>query len=258
MKIIVLVKEVPDTYGERKLNLETGLAERGASEAVLDEICERALELALSQAASIDNAEITVVSMAPETATTTLRKALAMGADKLVHVADETLVGADLGLTADVLAAAIRRTGFDLVIAGNLSTDGYGGVLPAMIAELLGVPHASSLTSVEISADRVSGTRETDGGLMEVAAPLPAVISITERVPAGRFPNFKGIMAAKKKPVETLTAADLDIDPEALDTPRSIMLAVSERPARAAGTKIVDEGDGGEKLAEFLIQNRLA
>ena len=93
---------------------------------------------------------------------------------------------------------------------------------------------------------------------MEVAAELPAVLSITERFPAGRFPNFKGIMAAKKKPVETLTAADLDIDPEALDTPRSIMIAVAKRPARSAGTKIVDEGDGGAKLAEFLIQNRLA
>ncbi len=258
MKIVVLMKEVPDTYGERKLNLETGLAERSDSEAVLDEIGERALESALSLAGSLDSPEITVVSMTPESATTTLRKALAMGADKLVHIADEKLVGADLGLTAEVLAAAIRRTGFDLVIAGNLSTDGQGGVIPAMLAELLGVPHASSLTSVEVSAERLHGTRETDGGIMEVAAALPAVISITERFPAGRFPNFKGIMAAKKKPVEKLTAADLEVDPEALDVPRSIMLAVSERPARSAGMKIVDEGDAGEKLAEFLIQNRLA
>ncbi|MFJ6279540.1 electron transfer flavoprotein subunit beta/FixA family protein [Arthrobacter subterraneus] len=258
MKIIVLMKEVPDTYGERTLNLETGLAERGAGEVVLDEIGERALELALAQTGSIEDLDITVMSMAPESATATLRKALAMGASRLVHIADEKLAGADLGLTADVLSAAIRRAEWDLVIAGNLSTDGSGGVLPAMIAELLGVPHASALTSVNITADRVSGTRETDSGIMEVSAPLPAVISITERFPAARFPNFKGIMAAKKKPVETLTASDLGIDPESLDTPRSIMLAVSERPARSAGTKIVDEGDGGEKLAEFLVQNRLA
>ncbi|NJC24298.1 electron transfer flavoprotein beta subunit [Arthrobacter pigmenti] len=258
MKIIVLMKEVPDTYGERKLNLETGLAERGAGEAVLDEINERALEVALSQAGEISDAEIIVVSMAPESAATTLRKALAMGASRLVHIADEKLVGADLGLTAEVLAAAIKRTGFDLIIAGNLSTDGSGGVLPAMIAELLEVPYASALTSVEVTADRITGSRESDTGTMRVAAPLPAVISVTERFPAGRFPNFKGIMAAKKKPVESLTAADLDVDPESLDTPRSIMLAVAERPARTAGTKIVDEGDGGEKLAEFLISNRLA
>ncbi|SDI21005.1 electron transfer flavoprotein beta subunit [Arthrobacter subterraneus] len=258
MKIIVLMKEVPDTYGERKLNLETGLAERGESETVLDEIGERALELAVAQAGQIDDVEITVVSMGPTTATATLRKALAMGADRLVHIADEKLAGADLGLTAEILSAAIRRAGFDLIIAGNVSTDGLGGVMPAMIAELLGVPHASTLSSVDISDGRVSGIRETDSGSMRVTAELPAVISITDRFPAARFPNFKGIMAAKKKPVETLTAADLGIDPEALDTPRSIMLAVSQRPPRAAGTKIVDEGDGGEKLAEFLVQNRLA
>jgi electron transfer flavoprotein beta subunit len=258
MKIIVLMKEVPDTYGGRTLNLETGLAERGESDAVLDEIGERALELALSQVGVIDDVEIIVVSMGPATASATLRKALAMGADRLVHIADEKLAGADLGLTAEVLSAAIRRTGFDLIIAGNVSTDGLGGVMPAMIAELLGVPHASTLSSVDISAGRVSGTREIDSGIMRVAAELPAMISITDRFPAARFPNFKGIMAAKKKPVEMLTAADLGLDPESLDNPRSIMLAVSQRPARSAGTKIVDEGDGGEKLAEFLVQNRLA
>lgn len=257
MKIIVLMKEVPDTYGERKLNLETGLAERGATEAVLDEIGERALEAALSNTENIADAEIIVLSMGPETASATLRRALAMGAAKLVHISDELLAGADLGLTADVLAAAIRRIGFDLVIAGNLSTDGSGGVLPAMIAELLGVPHASTLNSVEISADRVEGMRETNGGVMTVSAALPAVISITERFPAARFPNFKGIMAAKKKPVEILTAADLSVDSDALDVPRSIMISVSERPPRAAGTKIVDEGDAGKKLAEFLVANRL-
>ncbi len=258
MRIIVLMKEVPDTYGERTLNLETGLAERGGTDAVLDEIGERALEAALSQTGDIADAEIVILSMSPASATGSLRKGLAMGAARLVHVADEALAGADLTLTAEVLAAAIRRTGFDLVITGNLSTDGSGGVLPAMLAEHLGVPHASALTSVEITPERISGTRESDMGTQTVAAPLPAVISITDRFPAGRFPNFKGIMAAKKKPVETLTAADLDIDPEALDVPRAIMTAVNERPPRAAGTKIVDEGDAGEKLAEFLISNRLA
>ncbi|WP_028281397.1 electron transfer flavoprotein subunit beta/FixA family protein [Arthrobacter sp. H5] len=258
MKIIVLMKEVPDTYGERTLNLETGLAERGATEAVLDEIGERALEAALSSAEKIDGSEVIVLSMGPATAAATLRRALAMGAAKLVHISDEKLSGADLGLTADVLAAAIRRIGFDLVITGNLSTDGSGGVLPAMLAEILGVPHASTLNSVEISAGRLEGTREANGGVMTVATELPALISITDRFPAARFPNFKGIMAAKKKPVEMLTAAELGVDSDALDNPRSIMISVSEKPPRSAGTKIVDEGDGGKKLAEFLVQNRLA
>lgn len=257
MKIIVLMKEVPDTYGDRKLNLETGLTERGATEAVIDEIGERALEVALSYADKTKGVEIIVVSMAPQTSSTSLRKTLSLGATKVVHVSDDALAGGDLGLTAEVLAAAIHNIGFDLIIAGNVSTDGSGGVLPAMIAELLGVPHASALSSVRITSEQVAGTRETEGGIMEVAAPLPAIISITEQLPAARFPSFKGIMTAKKKPYQVLTAADLGIGPGTLGAPRAIMVAVSERPPRAAGTKIFDEGDGGEKLAEFLIQNRI-
>ncbi len=257
MKIVVLVKEVPDTYGDRKLSLETGLADRSASETVLDEIGERALEVALSYADKNADAEIVVLSMSPEGSAATVRKGLAMGAGSAVHVADEGLVGADLGLTAEVLAAALRRTGFDLVIAGNLSTDGSGGVMPAMVAELLGVPSATSLNSVEIGDGAVSGERASDGATMQVTAELPAVISITERLPDARFPNFKGIMAAKKKPFETVTLEDLGIEPEDPQASRSIVLALSEKPPREAGTKIVDEGDAGEKLAEFLVQNRL-
>jgi electron transfer flavoprotein beta subunit len=256
MKIIVLVKEVPDTYTERKLDLETGLADRAASEAVLDEISERALEVALSFADSND-AEVVVLSMAPESAAATIRKALAMGASSAVHVADPALAGADLGLTARVLAAAIRRTGFDLVITGNLSTDGNGGVLPAMLAELLDVPNATALSSVEITADSVSGTRNPDDSTMRVSAQLPAVVSITEALPNARFPNFKGIMAAKKKPFETLAAADLGIEPLDFSIAMSIMTTIAEKPPRTAGVKITDQGDGGAKIAEYLIENRL-
>ena len=257
MKIVVLVKEVPDTYEDRKLSLETGLADRGASKEVLDEIGERALEVALSYADKNPDAEIVVLSMAPSGSATTVRKGLAMGAGSAVHVADEGLVGADLGLTAEVLAAAIRRTGFDLVIAGNLSTDGSGGVMAAMVAELLDVPSATALSTVVIGDGTVSGERASDGATMQVSAQLPAVISITEQLPDARFPNFKGIMAAKKKPFETVTLEDLGIEPEDPNASRSIVLALSEKPPRQAGTKIVDEGDAGEKLAEFLVQNRL-
>ncbi len=258
MKIVVLVKEVPDTYGDRKLDLQTGLADRAASERVLDEIGERAMEVALSYADAHAGTEVIVVSMASEASVPTIRKGLAMGAASALQVADEALAGADLGLTAEVLAAAVKRVGFDLVITGNLSTDGTAGVLPAMIAEHLGVPQATALASVAISETSVSGTRATDTGTAQVTAPLPAVISITEALPDARFPNFKGIMAAKKKPFETVTAADLGIDATSLDVPRSILTAVSEKPARGAGVKIIDEGDGGEKLAAFLIENRLA
>jgi len=257
MKIVVLVKEVPDTYGDRLLDLETGIADRASSDRVLDEIGERALEVALSYADGHPGTEVTVVSMTPEESTATVRKALAIGAASALQVVDETLRGADLGLTAEVLAAAISRTGFDLVIAGNQSTDGSGGVIAAMVAELLGVPHATSLAAVEIGEESVTGTRAADGAAVRVSASLPAVVSITEALPDARFPNFKGIMAAKKKPFETVTLADLGIDADPARTPRSIMTAIAAKPPRAAGTTIVDEGDAGTRLAEFLIQNRL-
>ncbi|MDL9979300.1 electron transfer flavoprotein subunit beta/FixA family protein [Microbacterium sp. ASV49] len=258
MRIVVLVKEVPDTYGDRKLDLETGLADRAASETVLDEIGERALEVALSYADAHAGTEVVVLSMSPESAAATVRKGLAMGAASAVQVVDERLAGADLGLTAEVLAAAAKRTGFDLILAGNGSTDGVGGVIPAMVAEILDLPHATNLNSVELTDTSVSGERATDGGTMRVKASLPAVVSITERLPDARFPNFKGIMAAKKKPFETLSLGDLEIDADDPAAARSIMIQVSEKPPRAAGVKIVDEGDAGEQLAEFLIQNRLA
>lgn len=257
MRILVLVKEVPDTYGERALSLETGLAERDSGERVLDEIGERALEVAISYADANAGTEVVVVSMAPTAAAATVRKGLAMGAASAVQIVDDALVGADLGVTAKVLAAAVRRTGFDLVITGNLSTDGSGGMLPAMLAEHLGVPHATALSAVEISADAVAGTRATDAGNARVTAPLPAVISITEALPDARFPNFKGIMAAKKKPFETLSLADLDVDVDPAAAAQSIMTAISQKPPRGAGVKITDEGDAGEKVAAFLLENRL-
>jgi electron transfer flavoprotein beta subunit len=260
MKIVVLVKEVPDTWGDRTLNLETGLADRAASASVLDEIGERAIEVALSYADAHADTDVTLLAMAPEKALATIRKGLAMGATRAVHVVDEALLGADLGLTAEVLAAALRRHGFDLVIAGNASTDGAGGVIPAMVAELLSVPHATGLTEIEIADTSVSGTRPVDGGVQRVSAGLPAVVSITEALPDGRFPNFKGIMASKKKPVESVSLSDLGLDPENdASAARSIMLSVDEKPPRTAGVKI-DDGDGGAaaKLAAFLVENRLA
>ncbi|PZU45275.1 MAG: electron transfer flavoprotein subunit beta [Microbacterium sp.] len=258
MKIVVLVKEVPDTYGDRKLNLETGLTERGASERVLDEIGERALEVALSYADAHAGTEVTVVSMAPEEASATIRKGLAMGAASALQVVDPALAGADLGVTARVLAAAVQRAGFDLVITGNLSTDGSGGVIPAMLAEHLGVPQATALSSVTISEDGVSGTRATDAGTAAVTTTLPAVISITEALPDARFPNFKGIMAAKKKPFETVSVADLGVDIDPASAPQTILTEVTAKPPRGAGVKITDEGDAGERLAAYLLENRLA
>ena len=257
MKIFVLVKEVPDTYGDRKLDLETGLADRGAGDVVLDEITERALEVALSHADKNEGTEVVALAMAPGGSTASVRRALAIGAGSAVHIADEQLAGADLGLTAETLAAAIRRAEPDLVITGNLSTDGSGGVMAAMLAEHLGWAQATALTRVEITPEGIAGTRGADAGAQPVSASLPAVISITEALPDARFPNFKGIMAAKKKPLEVLTLEDLGVSADPAAAPRTIMTAVAEKPPRAAGVKIVDEGDAAEKLVEYLVQNRL-
>ncbi|GEK81665.1 electron transfer flavoprotein subunit beta/FixA family protein [Agrococcus baldri] len=258
MKILVLVKEVPDTYADRSLSLDTGLIDRGTADAVLDEIGERALEVALQHADSHADTEVVLLSMAPGTAATSLRKGLAMGAGSAVQVVDIALAGADLTLTAETLAAALRRIGFDLVIAGDQSTDGAGGVLPAMLAELLAVPAALNLQSVEIEHEAVQGVARTDFGTVELTASLPAIVSITEALPDARFPNFKGILAAKKKSLETLSLADLEVDAHDPGAARSIMTRVAERTPRQAGSTIVDGGDAGERLAEFLVQNRLA
>jgi electron transfer flavoprotein beta subunit len=252
MKIVVLVKQVPDTWGERRLDPKSGRLDRSASDAVIDEIDERAVEVALQYKDST-GAEVVVASMGPADAKDVLRKALAMGADSAVHVLDNGLEGADLLQTSAVLAAAIRKLAPDLVVAGNESTDGRGGVIPAMIAEALGQPAATFLSSVEISADSVSGTRADEYGSSVIKVALPAVISVTEASAEPRFPNFKGIMSAKKKPLEVWSIGDLGVDTKTATTVRS----VAERPARTAGTKIVDQGDAGQQLADFLAAGHL-
>jgi electron transfer flavoprotein beta subunit len=256
MKIVVLMKEVPDTWGDRALNLETGLLDRAAGDPVLDEINERALEVALTHRDSHPDTEVVLLAVGPATVPNSLRKGLAMGADRAVHVQDDALLGADMSLTAEVLAAAIRSIGFDLVIAGNLSTDGGGGAIPSMVAEMLGVAGISSLSTVEITDSAVAGRRNIESGGFDVSANLPAVISITEALPDARFSNFKGIMAAKKKPFETLSLADLGASVTEDDS-RSIVIAVAQRPARSAGIRIEDDGDAGRQIADFLFQNQL-
>ena len=258
MKIIVLVKQVPDTWGERKLSLATGVLDRAASDTIIDEIGERALEVALLHKDATD-AEVVVLTMGPASAVEVLRKGLAMGADSAVHVLDDALVGSDAVWTSAALSAAITKTGCDLVVAGNESTDGRGGVIPAMIAERMGRPHLTFLNTVQISGSVVSGERSTEYGTLSVKASLPAVISITEHSVEPRFPSFKGLMRAKKKPLIVLSLADLEIDPavEFAAVGRSVVMTTTPRPARAAGKKIVDSGNAGIELAEFLAAARL-
>jgi len=257
MKIAVLIKEVPDTGADRTLHQQTGLADRAASEAVLDEIGERTLEVALKILDSDPDTQITVLSMGPESIQATLRKALAMGAAGAVQISDDALIGADLVLTAEVLAAALRREQYDLILTGNMSTDGSAGMLPVMLAELLCLPAATSLSEIAIADGALTGVRELEGATAQVSTPLPAIASITEALPDARFPNFKGIMAAKKKPIEVLSLADLGVDALPADTARSIMLTVSKKPPREAGTIMNDDGQSGAALVEFLAKNNL-
>ncbi|MCA0218309.1 MAG: electron transfer flavoprotein subunit beta/FixA family protein [Actinobacteria bacterium] len=257
MKIVVMVKEVPDTYGTRTLDLGTGLSERLRSEPVLDEIGERAIEAALAYRERGHNAEIIVVSMGPRTTTATLQKALAMGADSAVHIVDDALIGADLLLTAEVLASAVRKIGdVDLVLAGDQSSDGSAGIVPAMMSELLGWPNATGLSSLSLTDSALTGMRVSDSANVSIEADLPAVASITETFPEARFPTFAGIIAAKRKSVAKWSLAEMGWVP-ATEVARSIMVDVSARPARIAGTTIHDSGDAGTQLARFLIEKGL-
>lgn len=256
MKIIVLVKQVPDTEEERRLDAATGLLDRNPSDSIVDEINERALEVALRHKDADKRSEIVALTMGPASAAQALRKALSMGADSAVHVVDEALKGAGIATTAAVLASVVQRTGFDLVVAGNESTDGRSGMVPAMVAEHLGLPLLSSLDTVAITGDTVAGEVTVDSGCLAVSASLPAIVSVTERSAEARFPNFKGIMTAKRKPLTTLSLAELGLDDGAA-VGTSTVLAVSERPIRTAGKKIVDDGTAAQELAEFLVAGRL-
>ncbi|MEV8146454.1 electron transfer flavoprotein subunit beta/FixA family protein [Specibacter sp. NPDC078709] len=254
MKIAVLIKQVPDTAEERTLVPATGWLDRDAADNLVDEINERALEVALRVKDADKSTEIVVLSMGPDETTKALRKALSMGADSGIHVLDGGLAGSDAARTAAVLAAALRSTNADVIVAGNESTDGRGGVVPAMIAEQLGLPLVGGLNAVELGNGTVSGERSGDSGSLQVTAQLPAVVTVTERTAEARFPNFKGILTAKRKPVTTLSVADLDV---AATPAHAVVLSHSERPAREAGRKIEDDGTAGTQLAGYLIENRL-
>ena len=258
MEIAVLVKQVPDTYSERRLRSADWVVDRDAGDAVIDEIDSKGVELGL-QLVEKHGGEVTVVTMGPARAGEVLRKALAMGADKAIHVSDEVLAGSDAVQTSAVLAAALRPGGFDVIICGNEATDGRTASLPAMLAQRLGRAAVTSVVSIEVDGDRVSAERVVEGGAAKVSAVLPVVVSVNEKIGEPRYPNFKGIMAAKKKPVSTLSAADLGLDPAGLGLANASTRVVSgsPRPAKAAGEKVVDDGSGGDQVAAFLAAQRL-
>ncbi|MER7569338.1 electron transfer flavoprotein subunit beta/FixA family protein [Streptomyces sp. NPDC097941] len=259
MNIVVLVKQVPDTAAERALSEGDHTLDRENTDLVLDEINERAAEEALTLKEATD-AEVTVVSMGPDSALDAIRKVLAMGADRGIHICDDRLQGADVVTTARVLAAAVRTVAdVDLVLAGNAATDGQGSAVPAIVADLLGLPQLTHVRELGLDEGRVRAERETESGEATLEAPLPALVSVTEKINEPRYPSFKGIMAAKKKPVATVGLDDLF--PGADDTgflvSRTRVVEAVPRPARAAGIRVTDDGSAGRQLADHLIARKL-
>jgi electron transfer flavoprotein beta subunit len=247
------VKYVPDATGDRHF-ADDLTVDRDDVDGLLSELDEYAVEQALQIADEADDAEITVLTVGPEDAKDALRKALSMGADKAVHVEDDDLHGSDVMATSLVLAKAIEKTGYDLVIAGMASTDGTMGVLPAILAERLGVPQVTLLSEVKVAGGVVTGRRDGDAASEQLEASLPAVVSVTDQSGEARYPSFKGIMAAKKKPVESLDLDDLDLEAGqvGLEGSWTAVESADKRPERTAGTIVKDEGEGGKQLAEFL------
>ena len=259
--IVVLIKQVPDTWSERKLSDGDFTLDREAADAVLDEINERAVEEALLiKEREGGDSTVTVLTAGPERATEAIRKALSMGADKAVHLKDDGLHGSDVIQTGWALARALGTIeGTELVIAGNEATDGVGGAVPAVIAEYLGLPQLTHVRKLTVEGGKVTAERETDEGVFSLEASLPAVVSVNEKINEPRFPSFKGIMAAKKKEVTVLTLAEIGVEADEVGVANagSKVLSSTPKPPKTAGEKVTDEGEGGNKIAEYLVAQKL-
>src|SRR3712207_5980647 len=258
MNIVVLVKQVPDSGSERKLDPADNTVARATADNVVNEMDEYAIEEALT-VRDAHGGEVTVLTVGPDSATDAIRKALSMGADKAVHVVDDAVHGSDAMQTSAVIAAALEQLEYDLVVCGAEATDAQLSVMPALIAERLNIPQLSGARKLTIEGGMAKIERQTDGGYWAVEAPMPAIVSTWDTINEPRYPSFKGIMAAKKKPVQTLTLADLGIDPGTvgLATATSQVLDFAGRPPKGEGVKVTDEGDGADKQVGFLAAQKI-
>ena len=252
MNVVVCVKQIPDPASPGRLSPETNTLRRDGK-LVLDDSDSYGVELGL-QLAEAGGGEVILVSMAPHGEVAGLRTALAMGAARAILVSDDALGGSDSLSTAKVLAAAVRRVQPDLVIAATESTDGYTGTLPVQLAELLGLPSVSFAKRLEVAGGMARVERQTEFGYDEIEVPLPAVVTVTAGVVEPRYPSFKGIMAAKNKPVEQLCLADLGIDPSEVGAAgaREEVVSVVDAEARQAGEIVIDDGDAHERIVAYL------
>ncbi len=249
MNVIVCVKQIPDPALPGELDPSTNTLKRDGK-LILDESDSYGVEMALQLVNTAGEGSVTLVSMAPNDEVSGLRTALAMGAEKAVLVSDPALAGADALTTAKVLAGAVGKAGdYDLIIAGTESSDGYTGTVPEQLAEVLGLPSVGFAKTITVEGGALKVDRQTEAGYDEVSCSLPAVVSVTAGVVEPRYPSFKGIMAAKGKPVETVTAADLGV--ESVSWAQQIS-SVEDAPAREAGEIIEDDGETFNKIVEFL------
>lgn len=254
MNIAVCVKQIPDPAVPGRLDADSHTLDR-SEKLILDESDSYGVEMALQLAETAGGGEVTLLSMAPNNEVSGLRTALAMGAAKAVLVSDPALAGSDALSTAKVLAKAVGRAGdIDLLLAATESTDGYTGTVPAQIAQLLDWPSLTFAKHVDIGDGAITIQRQTEAGYDVVEATLPAVVSVTAGVVEPRYPSFKGIMAAKNKPVDQCTVADLGLSADDVGWAgaRQEIVNVAAAPQREAGEKIEDDGSAHEQIVAFL------
>jgi len=258
MNIVVCVKYVPDAQADPKFAGDN-TTDRAGIDGLLSELDEYAVEEALKVKEATGDGKVTVLTVGPDDASDAARKALQMGADEAVHVVDDAIHGSDSLATSQILAAALGKLEYDLVLTGMASTDGTKGVVPAMLAERLGLPQVTFASELTVEGTKVTIRRDNDASTEIIEASLPALVSVTDQINEPRYPSFKGIMAAKKKPVQTWSLSDLGIsaDEVGLSAAWSSVQTVNARPPRQAGQVITDEGDGGAKLVEFLAGAKL-
>ncbi|MGZ4601968.1 MAG: electron transfer flavoprotein subunit beta/FixA family protein [Kineosporiaceae bacterium] len=258
MKIVVLVKHVPEPTAPLRYADDLTL-DRSSVEGRLSELDEYAIEQAVRLVEGGLSATLTFLTMGPTRALEGLRKALAMGGDDAVHVSDEALHGSDALATSLVLARAIERIGFDLVLTGMGSTDAEMSVVPAMVADRLGVPQLTFAGGLSVVDGSVTIRRDSDTAVEEVVASLPALVSVTDQTGEARYPSFKSIMAGKKKSVTTWTLADVGVEPSlvGLAAAATAVRSVAPKPPRQAGAVVTDDGDGAARIADFLVAQKL-
>ena len=258
MKIAVCVKQVPDATATRRIDAQTKRLDR-SGEGALNAFDVHAVEEALRLKESTGDGEVVVVSLGPAKAADSLRKALAMGADRAVLVSDESAAGSDLVATSHALAKALEREDAELVLFGQQSSDSDGAVLWAAVADRLRRPMISQVAELTLEDGRVRGKRQTEFGYDVIAAPLPAVVAVSDAINEPRYPSLKGIMGAKKKPQETLSAGDLGLEAHEVGEAgsKTTVLGLNPPPSRGDSVKIEDDGSGAEKIVEFLAGKRL-